>query len=214
VPEFCTCGAQLPADARFCHKCGKPQREEPAGEAAPQPAAAEAPPAALVLPAIDFRNPVAVRVAFLAALLANLLNALPYLILGCPLWLLGSGFLCAYLYRRRTGQPLPPRSGARLGWMTGVFSFVIFTVFFTFSFIMAVRSGTLVNRQQLSQIPFLQGNLDQVIELMQSPLGLAVNLAFSLIVLFVLFTLLATAGGALGAKVLGKADSAPSRSRL
>ena len=25
VPEYCTCGAQLPPDARFCHKCGKPQ---------------------------------------------------------------------------------------------------------------------------------------------------------------------------------------------
>ena len=24
----CTCGAALPEDARFCHKCGKPQYEE------------------------------------------------------------------------------------------------------------------------------------------------------------------------------------------
>jgi hypothetical protein len=91
-----------------------------------------------------------------------------------------------------------------MGWITGVFSFVIFTVFFIFSFILAVRNGTLVNREQLSQIPFIQGNLDQVIELMQSPVGLALNLTFSLIVLFVLFTLLAAAGGALGARVLGK----------
>lgn len=204
VPEFCTCGAQLPPDARFCHKCGKPQRDEPVAESAPGPAAAETPFARPVAPAIDFRNPVAIRVGFLAALLANLLNALPYLILGCPLWLLAAGFLCVYLYNRRTGQSLSVRSGARMGWITGVFSFVIFTVFFTFSFIMAVRSGTLVNREQLSQIPFLQGNLDQVIELMQSPVGLALNLTFSLIVLFVLFTLLAAAGGALGARVLGK----------
>jgi predicted amidophosphoribosyltransferase len=28
MPEFCTCGAELPPDARFCHRCGKPQREE------------------------------------------------------------------------------------------------------------------------------------------------------------------------------------------
>ena len=204
MPEFCTCGAQLPPDARFCHKCGKPQREEPAAQPAPEQAPAEVPPTPPVPPPIDFRNPVAVRVGFLAALLANLLNALPYLILGCPLWLLAAGFLCVYLYNRRTGQSLSVRSGARLGWITGVFSFVIFTVFFTFSFIMAVRSGTLVNREQLSQIPFLQGNLDQVIELMQSPVGLTLNLTFSLIILFVLFILFATAGGALAARVLGK----------
>lgn len=204
VPEFCTCGAQLPPDARFCHKCGKPQRDEPVAESPPGPAAAETPFARPVAPAINFRNPVAIRVGFLAALLANLLNTLPYLILGCPLWLLAAGFLCVYLYNRRTGQSLSVRSGARMGWITGVFSFVIFTVFFIFSFILAVRNGTLVNREQLSQIPFIQGNLDQVIELMQSPVGLALNLTFSLIVLFVLFTLLAAAGGALGARVLGK----------
>ena len=29
VLEFCTCGAQLPPDARFCHKCGKPQYDYP-----------------------------------------------------------------------------------------------------------------------------------------------------------------------------------------
>ena len=27
MPETCTCGAQLPPDSLFCHKCGKPQRE-------------------------------------------------------------------------------------------------------------------------------------------------------------------------------------------
>ena len=32
MPEFCTCGAELPPDARFCHRCGKPQREETALE--------------------------------------------------------------------------------------------------------------------------------------------------------------------------------------
>src|SRR6202034_1529404 len=37
VPEFCTCGAQLPPDARFCHKCGKPQYDYP-GLDEPEPA--------------------------------------------------------------------------------------------------------------------------------------------------------------------------------
>jgi hypothetical protein len=209
VPEFCTCGAQLPPDARFCHKCGRPQREElfaqpQAEQEAPQeppPRSAQPPPGP---PRIDFRNSVAVRSSFFAALFANLLNLLPYLIVACPIWLISAGFLCVLLYQRRTGHLLSIRSGARMGWITGVLSFVIFTAFFTFSFISAVRSGTFVNREQLSQIPFLQGNVDQVVEMMQSPLGLAINLTVSLAVLFVIFTMSAVAGGALGARVLGK----------
>ena len=57
MPDFCTCGAQLPPDSLFCHKCGKPQRDviepEPeTGERAefvlsptPRTAAAPQPPA-------------------------------------------------------------------------------------------------------------------------------------------------------------------------
>ncbi len=38
MPDFCTCGAQLPPDALFCHKCGKPQREiAPVAAEAPAP---------------------------------------------------------------------------------------------------------------------------------------------------------------------------------
>lgn len=205
MPDFCTCGAELPPDARFCHKCGKPQREEPAAEPSWETTRPEREPRpAQAAPAINFRNRDAVRAGFLAALIAVLLNLLPYLILGCPIWLLAAGFWCVHLYNRRTGQSLSVRSGARIGWITGVFSFAIFTVFFTLSFIYAATSGTLVDRSQLSQLPFPQESLDQVIAFMQSPVGLAVNLFFSLVVLFVTFTLFAAAGGALGAKLLSK----------
>jgi hypothetical protein len=72
MPEICSCGAQLPPDARFCHKCGKPQREEPLAEALiGQMQAPLAPPAAVVaLPVpLSFRNPVALRVGLLASAL-------------------------------------------------------------------------------------------------------------------------------------------------
>ena len=67
MPEFCTCGAQLPPDALFCHKCGKPQRELIApefhvpehAEFAPPPAAPPLSPEALPM---NFRNPVALRI--------------------------------------------------------------------------------------------------------------------------------------------------------
>src|SRR5665213_4268712 len=77
VPERCTCGAVLPEDARFCHKCGKPQRDEPliAEEVEETPAA---PPVVVAAPpvatfesaAISFHNAPAVRIALIAGLAA------------------------------------------------------------------------------------------------------------------------------------------------
>ena len=71
MPEFCTCGAQLPPDALFCHKCGKPQRDIVTPEIEPNtyPAAVEAsvappPPAPRLQPLpLNFHNPIAVRIA-------------------------------------------------------------------------------------------------------------------------------------------------------
>jgi hypothetical protein len=201
--EFCTCGAELPPDARFCHKCGKPQREEYAAEPEPSPPEPE-PAAPKAPPRIDFRNAPAVRVGFLAGLLANLVILLPYLFLAFPLWLLAAGYVGVHLYIRRTGQAPSISGGARLGWITGVLAFVIFTVFFTINFLAAYMSGLFTDRRRLSEIPFMQGNIDQVMSMMQNPTELAVNLVFSIVALFVLFAGLSAAGGALGARLLRK----------
>ena len=205
MAEFCTCRAELPPEARFCHKCGKPQRDDYEGEPQPEEAAPQGgPEVPKPPPAIDFRNSLAVRVGFLSGLLANLTILLPYLFLAAPLWLAGAGFMGVHLYIRRSGHGLSVRSGARMGWITGVFAFVIFTVFFTLNFLAAFKAGMFTDRERLSQVPFLQGNVDQVIELLQSPLGLAINLVFSLGVMFLLFAGFTMAGGALGARVLRK----------
>src|SRR5215471_558408 len=89
MPDFCSCGAQLPEDAVFCHKCGKPQREIAAAEPeappraewqtpAPDTARVYAPDTRLEAPAIDFQNAVAWRVAGLVSLAASALFFLPY----------------------------------------------------------------------------------------------------------------------------------------
>ena len=121
MPEFCTCGAQLPPDALFCHKCGKPQREilapEPPSEE--QAAAPPLPPTSRwdSLP-LDFRNAAAVRI----------------------------------------------------GLMPG-------------------------------QDPAL---IQQMIRFFQSGPGMAVVVTFSLMAMFLVITFLSMAGGALGAKVVGR----------
>lgn len=210
VPEFCTCGAHLPPAARFCHKCGKPQvelpvEEEPIPEIAP---AVPVPPPSTA-GEISFRNRVAVRVGLLAAAVTSLLISVPipmYLnIVWVLVWLVGAGFLSVYLYRRRTGEELSVKKGARMGWITGVFCFVIATVFFTITLLVISNRGGLAQfyREQLSaQGTGAQVDLEQLLSVLESPAGVGGIIFFSLLMMFVFFTLLPTLGGAMGAKVL------------
>jgi hypothetical protein len=205
VPEYCTCGAELPPDARFCHKCGKPQRDEPlisaepeAVPVAPLPPIPSAPPAPA---AIDFRNPRAVRAGLYTALVATLLSLVaPY---ACPLWLVAAGFLCVFLYQRRTGEVLFVKGGAQIGWITGLFSSTIFAVVSTTAFISQVRSGELFETMK-KEAPAFAANAEQLRQSFSNPGFLICTMLFYVIMLFVVFTVLSIAGGALGAKILGK----------
>lgn len=156
---------------------------------------------------INFHNPVAVRTAFLTALITSIISSLPIPPQG--LWLLVSlllaGFLAVFLYTRRTGQPLSMVGGARMGWITGVFSFAIATIFFTLSVVMLSSKGGFVElfRQQLQdRTGGSEAEIQQFLQLLQSPAGLTTVLLLVLAMLFVLFTVFPTLGGALGAKML------------
>ena len=135
MPDYCSCGTQLVDGARFCHRCGAPQgeliaAEEQVVEAAPAVLATE-PPALpqVALSEISFHNKAAVAVAMLVALLFWLVMFLPLpAIVQAPLLiidLLAGGFFAVWFYAKRTGQTLTVRKGAHLGWLTGVFCFVI-----------------------------------------------------------------------------------------
>src|ERR1017187_7668104 len=185
MPDFCSCGAELPPDALFCHKGGKPQRELPE-------VAAEA-PAIIVLPApepqpapmpLDFRNPLALKIALLVAMGATALFFLPYVN-----WL-AAGYFAVFLYRRRTGYAINVGAGVRLGWITGLFTFPLAAVFYAAVFYVIKGASAL---PQFRAEPHFQ-------ELM----GLLKNwsdIAVLLLQLFILTTCLSMAGGALAAKL-------------
>ncbi len=185
----------------------EPPSEEPAAAA---PVAQVAPAPEAPRPGIGFHNRAAVRAAFLSALLASLLISLPMPIYIAFFWLLvglvSAGFVSVYLYSRRTGEMLNVRGGARIGWITGVFCFLIATIFFTLSVISIARQKGLVAfyRDQLSARSSPEVNLDQLLQILETPAGMAMTLLFTLLLVFVMFTLLPTLGGALGAKVLEK----------
>ena len=88
------------------------------------------------LPEIGFQNKLAVRIGALLAgpiyLLINFLALLPGGFLFVFLGLFASGFLSVLLYKQRTGTGISVISGARLGWICGVFVFVIARVLLTF----------------------------------------------------------------------------------
>uniref|UniRef100_UPI00321FB217 hypothetical protein n=1 Tax=Paracoccus sp. TaxID=267 RepID=UPI00321FB217 len=103
------------------------------------------------------------------------------------------------------GQPLSMVGGARMGWITGVFSFAIATIFFTLSVVMLSSKGGFVElfRQQLQgRTGSSEAEIQQFLQLLQSPAGLTTVLLLVLAMLFVLFTVFPTLGGALGAKML------------
>ncbi len=196
MPEFCSCGAQLPPDALFCHKCGKPQRQlvypEPdilppeisIGTPPPPPPRPEAPP-------LSFRNPVALRIAILVAIGATCLSFLPYLN-----WL-AAGYFAAFLYRRRTGSALNVVLGVRMGWITGILIFVITALLFT-GFVVLINASGGVEQLQSQFRNLSDPRVQEMFRLLRNRSDVVLLLGQ----LFVFITCLSMAGGALAAKLV------------
>lgn len=213
MPEYCTCGAELPPDARFCHRCGKPQRDEVLPETVepspvPTPVFVVTAPPAAAPPKVSFHNSTAVRIGLLMAGLASLLSALPAMALGLPglaIWWLTAGFLSVYFYRRRTGQFLTVDNGLRMGWITGLLGSTITSVVFTVSVVPLISGGGIASiyKEQFQKMYGNDPSLQQALKILQTPSGLALVVVFALLFFFLIITFLCTAGGALGAKLVG-----------
>lgn len=198
MPDFCTCGAQLPPDALFCHKCGKPQRTILEVEPEPPPPVefAPAPPPLKEAAPMNFQNPVALRVALMVAAGATILSfVIPFLN-----WIAG-GFFAVLFYRRRTGSLMNVNAGVRLGWITGIAAFVFSAIVFS---IQVVPHLSNLIQQQIQSLKGDPATVQQMARFFQTGPGIATALTFILGAMFVMITLLTMAGGALGAKMMGR----------
>ena len=168
-------------------------------EDAPVPAPL-APPDLPAPPRIGFSNGLAVRVALVTATLglfgSMMLGQVPGLQVLAILCPMASGFLAVYFYVRRSGEPLSLAGGAHLGWLSGVFGFLITVVLFTiFALMLATPEFADAVRQQAMRN---KPEIAEAIREFQTPEGVAKALASS----FLLLTALPTFGGTLGAKLL------------
>ncbi len=205
MPEFCSCGAQLAPESLFCHKCGKAQRElVTVPEQTPAPVYVVPPPVAAKpspLP-LNFHNPVAVRIAMPVAVCAALLG---FTVLPILSWL-AAGFFAAFFYRRKTGSLLNVSGGARMGWITGIMMFGIWTVVLTALALPAAMSGRLLTtfQEQIKNSPWQDpAMLTQMNQMLQTGEGVATAVVVFFLMLFVFIICLSMAGGALGA-MLGR----------
>ena len=122
-----------------------------------------------------------------------------------PLWLGAGGFFAVFLYRRRTGERLTPLSGAHLGWLAGVFGFLIITLVLTLIAVaMSEPSAVSALRTQCAGAGRSEADCNLILDTFHSPAKIAAVLSMFLL----LFSVLPAFGGALGAKFLDRTDLA------
>jgi hypothetical protein len=203
MPDFCTCGTQLVENARFCHRCGRPTSGEPVEEIAPPAAIPFTPqkPSARILAAslpVGFRNPIAMRVAFLMSVAIMLLEMIPGVNLLFVVWWLAAGWGAVVLYGRMTGAALSVNAGARLGSITGVLTFLSLTVVIACTMLVA---GKELFSEMVKQNP-------QITPVLDDPAELAGAVLMAMAIFFTVVVGTCAAGGALGAHFGGRGTAA------
>jgi hypothetical protein len=218
VEGHCTCGAKYPEDARFCHRCGRPVRaddpillppepeedspvEDAPPIASPQPGAS---PIAALPAEVSFSSPLAVRVGFLAASVVQLLVmliAMIQIVAALPLVLAGGGAYAVVLFCRRSGRILSIPEGARMGWIAGVFGFVISTVLSTAGLLASGRGIVSLIEENLKSARLDSATSAKALELIRDPQVLVIFIVLMLLFNFLLVAAVSSLGGALGARL-------------
>ena len=159
---------------------------------------------------INFSNRGAVRICLFCAVVASVLSSFPLGVLSVfwlLLTLLASGFVAVYLYHRRSGQFLAARAGARMGWMTGLFYWLIAMIVFALKMVALSGKGglgALLREQMEASAGRDDANIQEAMKILESPQGLATMIVFVLFFAFLFFTALPAIGGLLGSKVIEK----------
>jgi len=225
------CQALIDEGIAFCPHCGAPQiRVIPPEENMPASPSSVAPNTPEEFPSPTQTPPwspgamrhgsvssiqwdLAWQGALLAGAGAAVLTAIPFVSIGCCLWMLAAGTLSVVLYQRRTpGTLITPGMGMKLGALAGVFGFAINAFVTTVSFV-AFRSSSDFRRGLQEQMdkqianssdPKAQEIMRQMFDWINTPQGMATFMVLILVVLAIMFVVFTAAGGALGASMFGR----------
>ena len=211
------CGATLDEGRAFCPQCNAPQIRVAALETA-SPASSTVEDAGSSSHGQDASFPPqpakldwpqAIRAAALAAALSSVLMVVPMGVFG--LGMLAAGALAVLFYRRRNpAVDLTPGMGARLGAVSGVLGFGIFTVVSAVSAVLfgageKLRAALMqAIAEAAARNPDAQAQ--QAFEFFKTPAGLGVVIAAALLFMLVGFLIFSSLGGALGALLLRRRD--------
>lgn len=224
------CQASIEEGTAFCPHCGAPQIRVVLPEAASESINIDpSSPDQQVVPASGWNQssaPYAVQPAagviqwelawkgaLLAGAAAAVLTAIPIVAIGCCLWMLGAGAMSVALYQRQVpGTYITPGMGMKLGALAGTFGFIINACVTIASFLLFRGSPDFRNAMQeqmqksmaRNPDPKVQQMMQQMMEFISSPQGLATLMVVTLLVLAVMFLLFTGAGGALGASMFGR----------
>jgi len=165
------------------------------------PALPEPPPISIPEPPrIGLRNGLAVRVGLAAGglglLVSLLLGQVPGLQLIIFLAPAASGFLAVLLYEKRSGQKLSVSGGAHLGWIAGIFGFIVISLMFSAAVLTEPDAMAILREQAVKSRPDMA---EAIRSFPPSAFIMSVEIC-----IFLLFGLLPAFGGALGAKLLDR----------
>jgi hypothetical protein len=120
-----------------------------------------------------------------------MVDLMPYLNYLFFVWWLAAGWGAVWLYRRLTRAEVSVSSGARLGFLTGFFTFLGMALIFALMMASADVRDTL--NQQMAKDP-------RTAEILKNPTMLGSVLIMALFMFFALVSGFCAAGGALAAK--------------
>jgi hypothetical protein len=204
------CGASVEDGIPFCPQCGAPQiRVGGANAEAVSPAEL----AGVSLPVHSGGTAIEWSEALPSAGLAGLIAAfLMFIALGLfGLGIVAAGILSVVFYRRRNpASNVTPGMGARLGAVSGALGFVFFAIFsavqtMVFHFGGELRAAMLDAISQ-SAARSSDPQVQKAFEYLKTPPGLALIMGIGMAFLLVLFLILCSLGGAVGASMMKRKD--------
>jgi len=209
------CDAPVEDGVPFCRQCKAPQiRVIPAGDASAAGSASPLQVNETSYPALRSSTggqwAQALPAAFLGLLVATFLSTVLKGALGVGL--LTAGFFSVYFYRRRNPfTPLTLRLGARLGALSGLLGFAI-TMIATAIATAILHSAAEIHGLMLKAVQqYGAGSsnpqMQQVLDFYATRQGFIVMLILGCLMMLILFLVVSSVGGMLGATILKRKDS-------